>query len=160
MLAPDNNPVGVLGATVELTGPGSSIESFDTTTSSEVTLDQSLISITAVGVLELSSDRVWNSTQTLLNSGTIELAGTDFAPASLVNFGTVVGFGTLAAPTTDSGAIIAQGGALALTTAMDVTGGGSIVNGATINQSGILTLGDGSLVNQRARRSTRAGRSP
>ena len=75
---------------------------------------------------------------TLANSGTIELQGGTLAAAGLVGSGLIVGFGTVAAPMTDTGKVSAQSGQV-----LDFDGAGDSFAG-TLGGGGTVELTGGS----------------
>ncbi|MBA3811869.1 MAG: hypothetical protein H0X27_09580 [Caulobacteraceae bacterium] len=109
-------------ARIVLSGAGSSIQSFDTMTSQEIPIEATLTAIGPAGSLQLLGGRNWASGQAISNAGWLELGGGTFAPAGLINTGSIHGYGVVAAGIADEGLIEASGGLLDLTLA--VTGGG------------------------------------
>ncbi len=139
-------------ATIILSGVGSAIQGFNTTTSKEVAIDSTLTTIGAAGTLEILGGRNWTSVQAMSNAGTLQLGGGTFAPASLTNIGTVSGFGAIATTITNNGTMSAQAGqtltlqegSLTNLSGTTLTGGTYIVGaGATLqlaNNTSIATL--------------------
>jgi hypothetical protein len=111
---PDNAPVTTLNASVELYGSSALIQSFDTSTSTEVSLQESLASIGAAGTLDLQGGFTWTSAGTLTNAGTLDLGGVPVGPsgldvfttASLVNTGLIDGYSNIYAAVTNTGTIM------------------------------------------------------
>jgi hypothetical protein len=144
----NNAPITELNAAVALEGPGSIVESFDTITRSEVSLELSLTSIGAPGRLILGGGLTWSSSQTITNAGEIGLTGGTFTAAGLISSGAIEGYGVITAPLTSTGYIAVAIGALTLEGATNILGG-SLTNLATVNQMGVVTLGgSGEITNQ------------
>jgi hypothetical protein len=98
-------------------------------------IDASLTAIGAAGALRLLAGRNFTTTQSITNSGTLQLGGGTFQAASLTdNAGsTLLGFGTITGTTfANSGLIEANGGLLKLKSALTGTGGLQIDGGATL----------------------------
>jgi len=150
----DNDPITTLDATVELTGAGGTIESLDTASSTEVTLQESLASITASGTLVLAGGS-WSGS-TLANAGLITgygagSIGIDFQNAcTLLNTGLVEGAVGVwldgAGTVTNFGTIDGTGGtAVQFGSASDVlvAEGGSDFIGVVVGGGGTLDLAGG-----------------
>lgn len=146
----DNSVVTTLNATVDLAGVGAMLQSYNTATSSQTSLETNLSAIGASGTLEVLGGRGWTSTRTLSNSGTITLGGGTFKNAALTNAatGTLTGYGVIAKTLTDKGAVVASGGALAFSGTGDTFAGAltgteiDFAGGADLLQSGAsLTAG-------------------
>ncbi len=125
-------PVNAIAANtlVDLSGANSAI-TFDGTA-----LSQTLTS--NAGTLRLRDGRVFNNSNTLANSGTLDVRGGTFSAPILTNSGTVSGFGNVNVRPTNSGAIIADGGTLVLSNGIAASGGSSSVtinNGAALDMS-------------------------
>jgi hypothetical protein len=133
-----NVDIATLDASVILNGAGSTIESFNTTSNSEVAIDSTLGTIGAAGALEIVGDRNWTTAIAMSNVGTLDLGGGAFTAPSLANTGLLSGFGVIAAAVTDSGTLSVSGGqTLSLV-------GGSLTNlsGTTLT-GGTFTVGAG-----------------
>ncbi len=151
-------------ALITLNGASSALESYNTTSKTQVTIDSTLTAITATGALELLGHRNWSSTKAMTSAGQLILGGGSFAPTSLISTGTVSGFGTLATAFTNNGALSVTasntlslvGGSLKNLGAGVLTGGTfTVANGATLrlaNNTSIaklaaaVTLDDGSVI--------------
>ena len=125
-------PVSALAAntTVDLSGANSAI------TFGGTALSQTLTS--NAGTLRLRNGRVFNNVNTLANSGTLDVRGGTFSSPILSNTGTISGYGNVNVRPTNSGAIIADGGTLALSNGVAASGGSSSVtinNGAALDMS-------------------------
>jgi hypothetical protein len=126
----NNTSIVTLNAAIDLNGVGSSVQGFNTATSSEVSLESSLQTIGAAGALEILGGRDWSSTLVMHNAGTLDLGGGTFAPASLNNTGVVRGEGLIEAHVIDAGVVEAASGTLEL--------------GQWVNGRGYLRIGAGS----------------
>jgi hypothetical protein len=113
----DNVPFQIDDFTVVLNGVGSVIQSFDTTTSTELTFEEGSTGLSATGVLEILGGRDYTTTNTYANAGTIDLGGGTFTSGTLTDAAgsTLTGFGTVASSFSDAGATTATGGPLAFT---------------------------------------------
>ncbi len=158
----NNVSIATLDATVDLTGAGATIQSLDTSTSSQVTLAASLAAIGSGGVLRITGGDSFAAANTLTNAGAIDLSAGTLTLAGLVNTGSLAGAGavigagplinqvggvidgagpgvlTLSSP----GAVITNVGALEAT-----AGGALVIQGATIaSAGGTVVAGAGSTV--------------
>ena len=156
----DNSPVTTLAATVDLAGAGATLQSLDTGTATQVTLESSLTSITATGVLQVLGARGYTSANAIGNAGAIQLGGGTFTSGTLTNAAgsSLTGFGTVASTLSESGIVTSSGGALAFTgtsdtfstalggTEIDFAGGsdllqsGSSLTATTVGISGGATI--------------------
>jgi hypothetical protein len=107
---PQNVSIVTDKATVILNGAKSVLESYNTTTSAEVAIDTTLAAIAANGALELLAGRNWSTKLAMSNAGVLQLGGGSFSAKSLVNSGTLTGYGAVTTTINDSGTIAAQAG--------------------------------------------------
>ncbi len=143
---PNNASIVTDNATIILTGAGSAIQSLNTTSSQQVTIEASLTAIAASGVLEILGGRNYTTGNALGNSGLVQLGGGTLTTGGLTEAaGSILsGFGTVGGAFT-GGTVTAAGGALAFTgtgdsfagaiggTEVDFAGGTDAINsGATI----------------------------
>jgi hypothetical protein len=126
-------------ATIILNGAGSGIQSLNTTSNAEVTLDSTLTTIGAGGALELLGGRSFTTSAAFRNAGMLDLAGGVFTAAALTDTSsaTLSGYGTVANLFTGAGTVNASGGTLAF------TGAGDSFTGA-LNGAGTLAFAGGS----------------
>lgn len=124
---------------VDLSGSNSAI------TFSGTALSQSLTE--NAGTLRLRSGRVFNNANDLINSGSLELEGGTFAAPSLLNSGTIKGFGNLNVRPENSANIIAAGGTLVFSNGISDTAPSSSI---TVNSAAALDISGGSLASSTA----------
>jgi hypothetical protein len=149
----NNVSIATDNAFIAFNGANSQIQSLNTTSNQQVTLEQTLTSITAVGTLELLGNRNWTSTKAISSLGHLELAGGAFKAASLTSSGTVFGYGTIATAFTNNGAVSVTaaktvslvGGSLTNLSGTTLTGGSY-----TVAANGILQLANNTSVTQLA----------
>ncbi len=148
-----NVSIVTLNATIDLTGVGATMQSLNTATSSQVTVDSSLATIGATGVLEVLGGRSYTTANAIANSGSLQLGGGVFTTGTLTEAAgsTLSGFGTVASVFSDAGAVVSSGGALAFTgtgdtfagavvgTEVDFAGGADALNSGV--SLGVNTLG-------------------
>ena len=98
-------------AVIILSGAGSVIESLDTETGDQVSIDSTLTSITAKGVLEILDGRDFTSTNTIDNLGRLALGGGTFTTGTLTDAtGSVLsGRGVVASTLYDHGDVVSSG---------------------------------------------------
>jgi hypothetical protein len=129
----DNDPITTLNAAVEMFGSNGAIESYDTSTSTAITLRQSLATIGANGTLE-TDNGYWTAGASLGNAGQIigngfYEAGLDFAAMSTIdNAGLIEG---------------GIGGTKAGAAGVWFEAGGSAINTGTIEGGGGGEFGSG-----------------
>ncbi len=111
----DNASVSTDAATIILSGAGSAMQGLDTTSKAEVTLDQTLRTISSAGTLELLAGRNFSADHAIRDAGTLELGGGSFAAGGLAvtATGTLSGFGTVTTTLINDGVVSASGGTLA-----------------------------------------------
>jgi hypothetical protein len=117
-------------ANIILSGTG---EEIITGLSTPETIEASLVSISAAGILQNLAGHTYSSSNTLTNAGAIILAGGLFKPAKVVNTGSISGYGTIGVAVQDTGTITASGGTLTFSGAVSGTGGLAAVAGATVD---------------------------
>ncbi|WP_174291873.1 beta strand repeat-containing protein [Sphingomonas bacterium] len=143
---------------VTLSGTGSVIQVTPSGGGAVTTIDQSLQSIAQSGELVLSNGRSFTAASGgFTNAGTLALdSGATFTATGLANSGLVTGNGTLAAPITNSGSVVANGGTLNSLAITGTTGAIQSNTGATLSladagasstagflvNNGALALGD------------------
>ncbi len=117
----DNVSVSTLAATVDLAGTGATLQSLNTDGGTQFTLESSLTTIAAAGVLQILGTRDYTTAKAISNSGVIQLGGGTFTSASLANAAgsSLAGFGTVASSVNEAGAVTAAGGALSFTATGD-----------------------------------------
>ena len=130
-----NRTIVTDSGTITLSGANSAIESLNTTTTKQVTVDTTLATISAGGALNLLAGRSFTVGATgsaLSDSGVLNLGGGTFTATTLtINAGgSLTGFGTVAGAVHNSGSIAAVGGTLFIEQA--VTGTESAAAGATL----------------------------
>jgi hypothetical protein len=163
----NNLAIAVDAGSITLSGTNSVIESLNTGTASEITLDNSLGSVAVGGALSLLAGRSFTAAAnggSFSNAGKLTLGGGTFSAASLTEASGAVltGAGTVAGPISNAGTILASGGTLILGGALsgtgtlsaaakavlDLTGGGgfagALTGAGTIKIDGALTLNAGS----------------
>jgi fibronectin-binding autotransporter adhesin len=98
-------------AVIILSGAGSTIESFDTQTGTQVYIESTLTSIAAAGVLELLDGRDYSSANYIDNVGRLVLGGGTFATGRLTDAsGSVLsGRGVVASTFYDHGDVVSRG---------------------------------------------------
>ena len=136
---PNNAPIVTDAATIILNGAGSEIQSLNTTSNTEATLETTLTAISAGGALELLGGRNFMTSDAINNAGTLVIASGVLGGAALTDASgsTLSGFGTVANAFTGAGTVTASGGTLSF------TGTGDSFSGA-INGSGNLAFTGGS----------------
>ena len=104
-------------AVVVLSGSGSLIQSFDPTSGTIKTLEQTLGSVATGGQLQVLANRGYTSTLDFADSGIVQLGGGTFLTNSLTVAagGLLDGFGTVSDAVANSGKIEANGGLLTVT---------------------------------------------
>jgi hypothetical protein len=152
---PNNATVVTDDATIILTGAGSAIQSLNTASSRQVTIESTLTAIGASGMLEILGGRDYTTSANLVNSGLIELGGGVLTMSSLTDLAgsTLSGFGTVDCQFS-GGSVTATGGALTFTgdgdafsgaiggTEVDLLGGThGIEAGATVTTAALEMTG-------------------
>ncbi len=125
-------------ATITLNGPGSFLFGYNPAISGYNTLETSLTTIGAAGVLNNIGGRNYTSTNSLANAGVLALGGGTFDVGSLTNNGggIIVGYGTIADTIANGGRIEAQLGTLTLANGITNTGQVQIDALATLSFNG------------------------
>jgi len=127
-------------ANITLSGAGSLIQSYNTTTSAQQSFDSTLRTVGASGQLHLLADRSLTTAAAAiadngliqLGGGTLKVTGTG-SSLTIGAAGKLTGFGVVDATTlTNSGEIVASGGTLTLDNAIKGTGGVEIGAKATL----------------------------
>jgi hypothetical protein len=125
-------------ALIALTGAGSEIQSFSTSTKAQVTLETTMTSIAASGTLEVLGGRNWSSTNAMTSAGTLMLGGGAFASAGLTSTGTVTGFGVIDTVFNNNGALV-----VAASQTLSLVGGTLKNLSGTTLTGGVYTAGSG-----------------
>ncbi|MEO8926042.1 MAG: hypothetical protein ABI306_02665, partial [Caulobacteraceae bacterium] len=133
----DNLTIAALDAVVFLGGVGAALQSLDTISGQEITLESTLATIAAHGALNLGTQG-WSSTLAMTNTGSLSLSGGAFMAASLTNSGFLSGNGTIAAPLINSGVIDNASLSLAGPAMFDV---GSRLNHTTLSVANATVAG-------------------
>jgi len=143
-----NSAIVTDNADITLSGLGSVIQFYDSTTAMQVGLEASLDRIGALGSLSLLDGRVFDAANALLNAGLLLIAGGTLSAPRLDNeaSGTVNGVGAISTSlnaistvVTNAGAIAAQGvGALIVEGAV-ANSGSLTADGANLTIDGNLT---------------------
>jgi hypothetical protein len=123
----NNATIGTDAGIIVLSGAGSVIRSYNSTTITQVSLDSTLATVATGGTLALLNGRAFTavaSAGTFTDNGTILLAGGSFSATRLaMNAGAVIsGSGALTAPITVTGAASLTGGTLTLAGSVSGTG--------------------------------------
>ena len=110
-------------ANIILSGTGSAIQSLNTSTNTQVSIDTTLSTITATGALRLLGGRSFTAVANSGNfsdSGQLQLGGGTLTATSLTvaTGATLLGFGTVTGPVASSGLVNANGGLLLLSSAL------------------------------------------
>ena len=124
----DNASIVTDAATLILSGVSANITSLNTTTGQKTRIDQTLVTISSTGTLELLSGRNFAASAAFTDNGLLQLGGVTFNAASGLHIGaagSLYGFGTVEGTVADSGNITASGGTLGFSAA--VSGAGSLV---------------------------------
>ena len=127
-------------AVVVLSGSGSLIQSFDPTSGTIKTLEQTLGLVATGGQLQVLANRDYTSTLDFADSGIVQLGGGTFQTKSLnvAAGGLLNGFGTVSDAVANAGKIEAKGGLLTVTG--NITGAGAL----QIDASSTLEVGGSS----------------
>jgi len=136
--AAGGGPVVTNAATIQLSGDGASILSFDPFTNSLRSLEQTLTTVAAGGSLQVLANRTYTTSLNLSNSGIIQLGGGAFQANNLtVTAGArIIGSGSILNAPVNSGKIQASGGLLKVTGQITGTGSLQIDNGSTLQLGG------------------------
>ncbi len=154
ILLTNNAAITTLNATITLSGAGSTIESLNTSTNTETTLDSKLTTIGTAGVLNLGGGRSLSG-QNLTDNGLIYLTTGKLGAnvLSIGSTGTLRGYGTVAGSVTDNGIVEAHNGTLTLQKATTGTGALKIDSGATleigvssVNTEALAFIGSGGVL--------------
>jgi hypothetical protein len=136
----NNAKIAIDDATIALSGAGSAIQSYNTTTKAQQLFDTTLRTVGASGQLYLLADRsLTTAAAAITDNGLIQLGGgtlTVTGSGSSLTIGAageLAGFGIVDATTlTNSGEIVASGGTLTVQNAVAGTGGVEIDANATL----------------------------
>ncbi len=122
----NNTTIVTDAAKITLSGVGSTVQAYNTTTHAQVGLDATLTTIAAGGALKLLAGRVFAiSAGTFTDNGLLQLGGASVFQGGTVAIGakgTLSGAGTVSSAVTDAGRIDATGGTLSLTGAVSGKG--------------------------------------
>src|SRR5580658_3413360 len=124
-----NPTISTLAANVQLSGAGSTLETYNTSTGVYTPLENSLTTITAAGFLGVLGGRNYTTTKAISNAGTLQLGGGTFTAASLTSTGNLLGSGTIANNVTQTDGTITAGAGSTPGT-LNITGNLSISGGA------------------------------
>jgi hypothetical protein len=141
---PENSTINNIEASVTYNGNQGVIESLNTNTGIEVSLESTLTDVLETGSLNLEDGANWTSTSDFFNSGGLALGGGKFVSPRLRNVGTVSGAGVVWGSIINDGTIMAStiypdgpnAGLLVLAGAMVGTGLLEIDYGATLRLTG------------------------
>jgi hypothetical protein len=139
----NNAVVTTDAAKIILSGAGSVIESENTGTSQEVTIDQTLANIASTGTLELLAERNFSAAGAFTDSGLLQLGGGTFAASSglsVASTGALGGFGTVTGAVADAGSVAASGGTLVLAGGASGSGTLSAASNAVLDLLGGAAL--------------------
>jgi hypothetical protein len=133
----NNATVTTDAATIILSGASSNITSLNTATGQKIKIDQTLVTISGGGSLELLAGRNFTASAAFADNGVLQLGGVTFIAASGLSIGTggsLTGYGTVQGAVADAGGITASsGGTLSFSGAVTGAGGLSTAAGATID---------------------------
>ncbi len=137
----NNAAVTTLAGTVALTGAGSSIQSYNTTTGAQITLDGKLATVAATGALDIGAGRSFSAANAFVDNGLVTLAGGAFTEKSvtIANGAVFSGSGSITGTLVDNGVITASGGLLKLANALTGNGALQIDTGATLEAAAATT---------------------
>ena len=124
---------------ITLSGTGSVIQSLNTATSKQVSLDSTLATIASTGTLALLSGRSFTAVAgagAFTDKGLLALGAGTFSATALTVSGTASGFGTIAGKLTNTGLVAASGGTLVLTGSLSGAGAVSVASGAVLSVDG------------------------
>jgi fibronectin-binding autotransporter adhesin len=155
----NNVTITTLNAVIALKA-GAAVQSLNTTTSKQVSLQSSLTTIGATGALELSGASSYTTTNAIANAGLLELGGNTFTSGALTDApgSTLSGFGTVASVVTEAGTVTSSGGALAFTgtgdtfstalagTEIDFAGGTDLLQSGSSLTSAAVGVSGGAVV--------------
>ena len=129
-------PLTTNAAEIIVDGAGSVWRTQNPITSVQTALESSLTTNAAGGALRILNNRGYTTTNALSNAGTMQLGGGTLNSASLVNTGTFTGFGTVTPQIGNQGNVVATGGTLTVSNAIQGgTGNITIDGGAALNLS-------------------------
>jgi hypothetical protein len=143
LLLVENVSIATDASTLILSGAGSTIESYNSTTGTYATLDTTLRSIAGKGTLQLLAGRNFNASAAFTDNGLLQLGGGTFtasAGLSVASTGTLTGFGTMKANVADAGLVLASVGTLTLGGAISGAGAFGAAAGATLDLTTAETL--------------------
>ncbi len=119
--------VSTLSANLTLSGAGSLVRSYKSSTGTYTSLESTLSSVGTSGALRILGSRGYTTTKTITDNGILQLSGGTFASAGTLTVsatGTILGAGVIKPPVASAGLLYAQGGTL--TFAGAVTGAGAL----------------------------------
>ena len=119
------------------------LETYNSGTGKNTTIDQKLTAISTAGTLALLAGRSFSASAAFTDSGLLQLGGGTFtasAGVSAASTGTLAGFGTATANVADAGLVLASGGTLTLTGAVSGAGTLAAAAGATLDFTTAQTL--------------------
>ncbi len=127
-----------------LSGAGSSIQSYNSNTGAQITLDSKLTTIAAGGMLSVGAGRAFSGAAAFADNGAVTLAGSSFTEKSvtIAAAASFSGTGTLTGALTNNGKIEATTGALVLASAVSGTGALQIDSGATLEAKSSSSAGE------------------
>ncbi len=123
----DNATIVTDAATIILSGTSSVITSLDTSSNEKIKIDQTLLTISSSGTLELLAKRNFTASAAFTDNGLLQLGGVTFTAGSGLSIGSagsVSGYGTVRGAVADVGSITASGGTLSISGT--VTGNGAL----------------------------------
>jgi hypothetical protein len=123
----NNSTITTDSANITLGGPDAEIQSLDTATNTQITLQSTLATITSGATLSLAGGAAFTATAdagTFTNQGTLILLQAAFTATELdiASTGTLTGYATVGGTVVNAGAITASKGALAFLGAVTNTG--------------------------------------
>lgn len=129
-----NATIATLAGNVTLSLGGSTIESYNTSSAAEVSLDSKLATIAATGVLTLGTGRSLAAANVFTDNGQLTLSGGSFTEKSIAvsTTGRLAGSGTVVGTLVNSGTIEASNGSLVLAGALSGTGALQIDAGSAL----------------------------
>ncbi len=136
--------IATLAADITLNGAGTAVQAQTSASStSQVTLETTLASISAKGALRVLGGRGYTATTAIANSGIVQLGGGVFATGavSVAATGVVLGYGRVTGAIADGGRIEAQGGTLVIAQSIGGAGMLQIDSGATLVLAGSAASG-------------------
>ena len=142
---PDNVSIATLGASVALTGAGSTVQSYSTSAKADVALEATLSTIAASGTLQVLGGRSYVTARTVTDNGKILLGASGFTTGGTLAIGktgTLEGSGVVGGRIANAGLLEARGGTLAVMG--PVTGAGELYvasgSALALNEAPLATL--------------------